>query len=405
MNCFAINGQSLSLGAMSGSIMEPILSSVPSLTHKMFVDGVRPQVDYPAHGYEVSYASLSALVEQLCPSNNAIGETPCYGAAQMISQLIAAENPAAAAYRMHMTSPGQGGVDIAALSPGTVSYARLLQQVQYGQLLAGQAGWSYAAQAMAWIQGENDYTEGTTRATYNSKLQALATAWRANAGICALQAFGPITLVAQIASHLYAPTPTPSIALAQTDAATALPAFLRMACAMYQFEYVPGMEWHLNNSSSKWLGAYLGLAYKRLVYDGSASWAALSPQSCTRSGSTITLTFNPVGQLVFDRSWVTAIANEGFQAYQADGTTPLTINSVSISGTNAVNIVCSTSIPANAVVNYAWQGTVGQTGPGRVTGARGTLRDSQGDSIVFDPSGINMPMHNWCLIFSKTVTN
>ena len=405
LNFFAINGQSLAMGTMSGGISEPILSSTPSATHKMFVDGVRSQVDYPSDNYSVAYASLSPLVEQLCPSDNTVGETPCSGAAQMVSQLVAAENPGAPTHRLHMSAVGRGGNNISQFVAGTVNYARLTQQIQYSRVLANGLGWSFAAQAQGWIQGEDDIVLLTPRATYSSSLQALATSLNTDARINGLQSFGPLTLVAQIASHLYAGIATPTIAMAQSDSAAALPSIIHMACAMYQLEYIPGKEWHLNNSSSKWLGAYLGLAYKRLVYDGATSWAALSPQSCTRSGSTITLTFNPVGQLVFDRSWVTAIASEGFQAYQADGTTPLAIDSVSISGTNAVNIVCSTSIPANAVVNYAWQGTVGQTGPGRVTGARGTLRDSQGDSIVFDPSGINMPMHNWCLIFSKTVTN
>ena len=361
-------------------------------------------MDYASDSYAVAYRSLTGLCEQLCPVDTSAGETPCSGAAQMISQLIAAENPGALTYRMHMSCPGQGGVDIAALSPGTVNYARMLQQLQFGQVLARGQGWSYAAQAQAWIQGESDYMEGTTQAVYNAKLQSLATAWHGNAPICAGQSFGPMTLIAQIASHLYVSWPIPSIAMAQSDVAAALPSHVRMACAMYQFEY-PLADWHLNNSSSKWLGAYLGLAYKRIVYDGSASWAALSPQSCTRSGSTVTITFNPIGQLVFDRSWITAIANEGFQVFQADGSTAIAINSVSISGTNAVNIACAATVPAGAVVNYGWLGTAGQRGPGRVTGARGTLRDSQGDSIIFDPSGINMPMHNWCLIFSKTVTN
>ena len=34
----------------------------------------------------------------------------------------------------------------------------------------------------------------------------------------------------------------------------------------------------------------------------------------------------------------------------------------------------------------------------------GNLRDSQGDLIVFDPGGLNHPMHNWCALFEKVLT-
>jgi len=404
LNWFPVNGQSLAVG----QIGVPALSTSPSSLHKMFVDGVRYQYDYTATAESVALASFAGLKEQTCPDGRwsaTLGETPCSGAAQMITQLITAENGAgaAAAYRMLESSPGYGAQTIAQLSMGSTHFSRLLAQTLAGWKLAGEQGWSFAAQAMAWIQGESDYISATTRADYTASLLQLATDWNSQGRRFALQSFTPLILVAQIASHLYTPTPTPTIALAQTDAAAAT-AGIKMACAMYQFDY-PVADWHIDAPSQKWLGAYLGLAYKRLVYDQSSTWAALQVTSASHVGAVVTLATNAASQLVFDTTWVTAQTNQGFDVVDSGGN-PLTINSVALQGTNQVVITLSATMPAGATWRYGWRGTTGQTGPGRVTGARGNVRDSQGASITFDPGdgGGARPMHDWLLIGAGSIS-
>ena len=413
LNFFPINGQSLALGQAY-----PALSNTPSTVHKMFSGGLRPRYDCwsaPTSPFGW-YNGLAALVENNCADpvwTGLLGETPASGAAQMVTQLIAAENgaPAAAAYSFLMSCPGEGAAAIAGLSKGTAPYARLLQQTEWAKAQATFAGYSFAAQAMAWIQGENDYSGRTTRATYATALEALAANWATDGAILARQSFAPVVFCSQIASHNYPGLTVPTVALAQFDAMVASTG-IDVVAPMYQYEY-PAGDWHLSNTCSKWLGAYLGIAYKRRVHDGLARWHGLKPATCTRSVNTISLTFN-VGNdstatgLVFDTTWTYALSdgNYGFQAYQSDHSTALTISSVNISGGNTVNIVCSGAVPANAWVNYAWAAdTVSSSPPGRSLGARGNLRDSQGVSIVFDPSGINQPMHNWCLMFEAQVTN
>ena len=402
LNYFPINGQSLSIGEFIGS--PGVLSTTPSSLHKMFADGPRYVYDHAADAYNVALASLVGLQEQIGAGDANLGETPCSGAAKMIGQLIMAENgaPAASAYRMLMSTPGYGATTIAQLSRGSSHFARLIRETDFGRALATAQGWSFAAQVMGWTQGESDYMAATSRAAYTSALVQLANDWFSLARGAALQSFSPIVLISQIASHLFNPNATPVMALAQTDAAVALPVTIKLSHAMYQFDYT---GWHMTAACNCWSGAYFGLAYKRLIYDGSTTWAPLSISTGTKNGAVVTVTTNAASQLVFDTTWVTAQTNQGFDVVDSGGT-PLTINSVMLQGVNQIVITCSTTVPGGALLRYGWRGTDGQSNPGRVTGARGNLRDSQGTTITFDPCDGNgaRPMHNWALISEVAIT-
>ena len=83
----------------------------------------------------------------------------------------------------------------------------------------------------------------------------------------------------------------------------------------------------------------------------------------------------------------------GFTVRNAAGN-KIIIKKIEIIQGNAVKIVCANT-PSS--VSYAINGISKKAG--RQEGPRGCLRDSQGDSIIFDPEGTNWKLHNWAPIF------
>ena len=295
-------------------------------------------------------------------------------------------------YQMLLSAPGYGATTIGQLSQGTAHYNRLIAQATYGLALATAASKTYAVQAVAWVQGESNYG-GTPQATYTAALNTLITNLNTDIKAVTGQTKNIPLISYQISTHKVGGSATPIIALAQLEVAQSN-ALATISTPMYIMDYQGVDDYHITSVSSRLLGAYMGLAYKRVVIDGLA-WKPVMPLSSIKSGAIAVVKFNtPSGRLVFDTSLVALNTNYGFELVDSGGTA-LTINSVSISGPNSVKIVAAASIPAGAKLRYAWSGLTA-TG---VTGPRGNLRDTQGDSIVFDPNGMNRPMHNWCVIF------
>ena len=199
----------------------------------------------------------------------------------------------------------------------------------------------------------------------------------------------------QTGCHKYYGKAYPFIALAQLQASKDYDNIF-MACPTYQFAYLVD-NLHLPAASSKKLGFYYGLAYKRIVVDGE-DWKPLMPISKTVQGKLALVKFNvPMGRLAIDTTTVTANTNYGFNLFDAGGA-EVTITSVEITGPDTVKIVSPVNITAGFKLQYAFYGT-GTTGSSN--GPRGNLRDTQGDTIVFDPTGLNFPAHNWCVMFEE----
>ena len=67
---------------------------------------------------------------------------------------------------------------------------------------------------------------------------------------------------------------------------------------------------------------------------------------------------------------------------------------------DTVKFVCESAIETTDYLTYGQNGTTYN----RLTGNRGNLRDTQGNYITY-LSGADtvLPIHNWCVIFNKTV--
>lgn len=381
-------GQSLAVGQAT-----PVQSATTRFDTLMFYRGMRPQYDYPAEAKAVWYQSLEPAIEILSPNPGwpSLGETPCRGAADAYKELLLSEDGIGAednTRQLIMSAPGYGAMTVAQLSYGSAHFSRMIDQIGYGMSLAAQRNRGYRVGFVSWVQGESDYLADTSYADYLSALDTLVddiqTYLKARSG----QGEAIPVIAGQIATHFGGGDNIPDIALAQLACAASNANFY-ISTPMYHLPYFD--TWHLTGVGSRWLGAHIGLAYKRIVEDGE-DWVPLQPTADTVTAADwdVTLSVRAGQALEWDTTTVAAQTHYGFTLVDSSDS-PLTISSVTITGTNTVRVTAAASIPAGAKLRYAWQG-------GPRTGL-GNLRDDQGDTIVFDPDGSNLRLDNWCVIF------
>ena len=384
-------GQSLSRGSFG-----EIWTDTQRHNSVKFVAGVR--ADDGGTTPAVIYASLVPLIETT--SGGGLGETPTGGTCESLLDLIEAED--GLAYDAHSfqllgSAPGEGGKTIAQLSKGTSYYNRLLENVTYAKTRAAALNQTYGVLAVTWAQGEWDILNATPAATYKALLDQLVADLNTDIKAITGQTKSIPLIVYQTASHL-AYASDAKIANAQFEVAVSNP-LVMLAVPGYIFAHA-GDYIHLNGRGYKSMGAFYGRAIKRAVVDGE-KWEPVRPISHVTQGKVINLTFNvPRGPLVLDTTLVAINTNYGFELVDSGGS-PLTISSVELLGDNRVKIVAAAIVPAGAKVRYGWSGTAGRSGP--TQGARGNLRDSQGDVLVFTSGALSLPLHNWCPIFEYGV--
>ena len=390
---FFCYGQSWSVGI--GGV--PAISTTQRFDNLSFNGGVRVQSisDDPA----VVYTSLIPLVDDTGTPEfptMASGETPTAGQTNMVKELLASENGLSTTditYQLLGSAPGEGSKQLEQLSKPSDYYTRLITQVQYGYNLAQAAGKTYKVLALSWIQGgaidDANYASllEDLRADIDSDVKAI-TGQSEDVILITWQRFGSYT------DNEYAELFYNRYVKAGED-------YPNIYCSgpTYHLDPCGDGTIHLSSESNAWLGAYFGLVYKRVVIDGK-DWQPLKPIGAFRQGRVLLVKFNPShGPLTFDTTRVAEAENYGFDLYNSVGTRK-TISSVSLVAPDTVKIVAAANFSATDRLYYGMVGS----GHSRITGQRGNLRDSQGDSIVYDPSGANLPLHNWCVIFNKSIS-
>lgn len=319
-------------------------------------------------------------------------ENPMYGAAGYIKELILDENeltPLVNDYQLLCGNVGSSGATIEEISKGGSRgrYELSLTQVQSGLNIANSEQKTYAFQAVMFVQGESN--ESSTKDDYKAKLKKLAEDYNtANRAIT-----GKSNVVQFISYQLCRTGALNSVTPAQLEASEEV-SYIHIATPTYFLDFYD-VATHIDATSEKWLGGYLGLCYKRVLVD-KLPWEPLKPEHHAVIGNAIDLRFNREG-LVFDSVIVPTQLNQGFTVFDAAGSA-VAITSVTIIKPNRVRIVCATPPQVGWRVKYGHQSVVGKAtynGPG------GNLRDSQGDQLVY--AAINKPMHNWCVIFNYEV--
>jgi len=319
-----------------------------------------------------------------------------YGACGHIQGLISAED-GEQNYQLLACNNAVSGRIIAEISKGSSWYANELTQIQAGETIAQSEGRTSVCSANLLTIGTNDVTQGTARTAYAAQLRALHRDLAADATAITGQEVAPVTIMSQT-SHA-TNTTSRDVQLAQVDVALDT-AGVYLATPLYFFGYYDTL--HIVAESSKWLGGYYGLVFKRTVIDG-GKWEFLRPVRSFRQGRVLELTFNTDSQLVLDTALMPAQTNHGFSIVDAGGN-DVAISAVAVKGVGAVQITCVSDIPAGSAVRYGWNRV---TGKGTFTGGGGNLRDSLGDTeqYTFEIAGVptTKRLDRWCVIFEYQI--
>lgn len=372
VNHLLFNGQSLAVGYLGN----PSISVSQPYSNITFSSGPR------AAG--AIFSSFVPLVETDEPD---LGETPCSGAANYAATLMAVENAIdPSAHVILASTGGSGGEAIANLSKPQYGYTKALAHVIGAKALAP----SYAVHAMAWMQSEQDVYSATTFATYRAALAQLQVDMTEDVQTISGQTH-PVHLLTNQVS--YGAATHPDIALAQLDLAQAQDG-VTLVTPCYHLPFNPDGI-HLLPVGSKWIGAYIGRAYKRIVINKQQpKW--LNPVSATLRGTVLRIRFDvPHRPLTFDTVSLAATVDHGFVVTNAG--VPVTITALEVSGDEVV-ITLAAEPTGVVVVRYA----LDNLAPALTitNGASGNLRDSDPSFITI--SGTDYPLYNVAPHFRMT---
>ena len=155
---------------------------------------------------------------------------------------------------------------------------------------------------------------------------------------------------------------------------------------------------HIDATGQKSIGALAAISALKIIRHKTPS-IGLMPLDFIVSNNQIRIPFHvPCPPLCLDTIAVNKADNYGFNVIRKDNTD--IIASISIDQ-DTVIINCKES-PINCKIRYAVNGDYMKGGC--LSGPRGNLRDSQGDTKRFEISGKSFPLHNWCYMFDFLCT-
>ena len=340
------------------------------------------------------YTSFIPLVEK--DNGKGEAESPTSGFANGFVELQLKNGDTAEQWQMVGSAPGEGGRSVSYLSKGNSSrYADLLKQVSGAMATANKLSKTYSVWAVAWTQAEQDYEENTSRLTYKQRLVQLHDDLKADVQKITRQKFTPPLICYQIASHRYYKKLRNDLALALLDASFEHNDIM-IACPMYQFDYSERDSLHLTAESSQMLGKYYARALDYVLKTGK-KWQPLQVKNITVQGRVIDIEFTKTN-LVFDTKLVTQTHNLGFDIWQNEVLQDIIANA-KLADKSRVRIVLNADLPADAYLSYARGRDGDPFKSGRIDGARGNLRDSNGDTDNYTDRVGKKYMHNWCVAF------
>ncbi len=334
------------------------------------------------------------------------GETPVSAQMNMVKQLMEDEDGldmTVVSYPLLGTAPGMGSKTLAQLSKGTDYYNRLVAQVQQAHMIATVMDKRLVVEAFSWVQGS---LGSGLKGTYAANLEQLRLDIDTDVKAITGQTEDVKCITWQ--SYIYNKNLRAKQVYNQYVGAAETYPHIICAGATYHLDNVRAANLHFTSESQDWLGAYFGIAYKRTILDGE-KFEPLKPIAANTRGNELLVKFHvPYGSLVFDGDYfadaANEVPNEGFRLYAADGTEK-TITDVSITSSDTVKIVCADAVENTDRLTY---GDISTDAYQWVNNNRGHLRDTQGDSIQYKSGNLNdnhtvLPLHNWCVLFDKTI--
>lgn len=331
---------------------------------------------------------------------------------------------------------GRSGVNYACIRKGACGYdpqvnsnppfEEALLQVDKAKALAQGLGRSYVVRGITFIHGEDDHYSygqlyplqkragGGTLATYTEALGELIADYNTDIKARTGQVQDIPLFVTQMhswTSVVNSPIPATSspIPVQQYRAHKTNPNVV-VVTPGYMENYNDCL--HYNGVGQRRLGEYMAKAYAKWVFEGK-KWEPVGPKSITRNGAVVTVKYHvPKPPLVIDTNIITNPGNNGFR-YLTGGSTQVasgtaqTIQSVAVTAPDTITITLA-AVPAggNERLEYAnylnFQGTGRPGCPGRTSGVRGNVRDSDNTPSLAGGNP-DYPLYNWGAAFELPV--
>ncbi|WP_431281673.1 hypothetical protein ACQW02_20010 [Humitalea sp. 24SJ18S-53] len=354
-------------------------------------------------------------VAALAPGATNLGETILEGALAFLRRawldhLALSADPAR---RFLASSCGVGGRSIAALSRGASPdlFDRLVTCATAAKAIADAATQTYAVPAMLYAQGQQDYGDGTTEATFKAATGQLFD-----------------DFAEYVCGGVAGQTRPPAIFLLQPGGIWTADA-LQLAMGMASLElaeergnvFCVGPDYpvtdkggHLTSNGYRWLGQQVGKVMYRVLVRGQ-DWRPLSPISATWRGQQCLVSFYvPEPPLVFDLPYVgltaTTYVGKGFYAYDDDGA--VTIAEAEIAGDAVVSLSLARAVVGDLRIRYAGSATYSGQGCLRDSDATVASENYEYNAGTGQGAGENLaalidepyPLHNWSVAFDIAAT-
>ncbi|HDK6670460.1 TPA: hypothetical protein MXB74_005439, partial [Klebsiella pneumoniae] len=390
-------GQSL----MAGINSMPLQTVSAILNAYRFNGGVRAQ-DGSGTSAE-NHASLLPYIETTHDTGDGVGyETPVGGAITAIFDRLSAEAEGYASGDIKILGsvPAQGGKTIAQLRQNPGPYMqRIIDDMTYGKARANELGLTYSPHAMIYMGNESDQSAGTTEEAYLDSFDKMIAAVNGFASDVTGNTESLPWFIYQFNSwkNRTPNTDYPTIPLALLKLARTRDD-VRLVQPMYMYDYYDTA--HLLGFDSYICGYRFGLAIEQEMLSGK-KFEPLWSQDISLQGGIANIWYEPVGKLVLDTSIVTDPGDYGVSAIDPDGNA-LTLTEVSVH-LDRLRVRASGGIPAGSKIRLGFTGGTTGTLPSRTNGPRCCLRDSQGDTIKFDPTGVAYRMDNYAIVEEITL--
>lgn len=314
---------------------------------------------------------------------------------------------------------GQGSTSIMGLKKGTANYQTLLTKIQTAYDTATSEGKELIVPAFCWVQGEDDRVNGYTN-NYKAELIQLRQDLDADIKRITGQSEDVHCIVYQ----------TNQLAVLSTDSTFNPNSYdsvqaARMVVPNAQYELIRDNKYfhpsspvypmnfyvssngamiHITSESQRLLGYYEGIAACRLLTKENAN--GLYVKNVVKIDSThVKLELRvPCPPVVIDTESVNAVENYGFSIITQNNENILTDVSIVTNHKYLCEILLTTSQDcSDSKVRYACNGQVGKSG--REYGARGNIRDSQGELYKAIIGQEQKQLDNWLYAFDIIINN
>lgn len=305
----------------------------------------------------------------------------------------------------------RGGQTIAELSKPSFNWDRVIACATLAKSITTGLGASYCIPAVLFMQGENDYGDGTTKEAYKAGVKQYVADLRSDVQVAIAGQTKPFLFVTYQTSGRFLGSYDQNLAVSmgQLELALEEPDWV-MAGPNYPYTDKDG---HLDTNGYRWMGEQFGKVLAKIFVHGQG-WQPLHPRSLSKRGREVLIGFHvPEPPLVFDLPYVintaTDYAAKGFAARDDLGDNP--ISSVEIVADTLVLLTLSRDPVGEMRLRY---------GGKEIFNGNGCLRDSDTAVSFFNyeyhagtgqyasaniPALVDKPypLENWCVLFDLPV--